>query len=167
MKIVRTLMHRPSSLEIFAKRELDLLLDGCSDNPDAHEMQKVMNAHIMEIITTFSRQGHSGFSAGYAIGIIHKLLSWHPLTELKGTDDEWNGPDHYKNIALFQNKRCPAVFKDVYDDGRVCTRYIDYYRFSDDGGMSWFSCGAFEKKIQRIMMFLFLSNKCLDHEGHQ
>ena len=29
-------------------------------------------------------------------------------------------------------------------------------------------CGAFEKKIQRIiMLFLFLSNKCLDHEGHQ
>ena len=27
-------------------------------------------------------------------------------------------------------------------------------------------CSAFEKKIQRIMMFLFLSNKCLDHEGH-
>ena len=28
-------------------------------------------------------------------------------------------------------------------------------------------CGAFEKKIQRIIMFLSLSNKCLDHEGHQ
>ena len=28
-------------------------------------------------------------------------------------------------------------------------------------------CSAFEKKIQRIMMFLFLSNNCLDHKGHQ
>lgn len=71
---------------------------------------------VMELIETFSEQGHSGASAPMVIKLFSKLAMYETLGPLTGEDDEWNKFDYGSQI-LYQNKRNSAVFKDV--DGSV------------------------------------------------
>ena len=98
----------------FAKRELDLV-GMTEDNPD--EMNQMMRKHILHMVEEFSDEGHSGFSAAYAINILEKLLRFEPLTPLTGSDEEWNRLDYSPDDMKSQNKRCSHVFKGV--DGRA------------------------------------------------
>jgi hypothetical protein len=109
---LRSLLHRmfpgKSNLESFAERELARLGGG--------EMQAEMNRHILKMVRTFSREGHSGFSASYALGLLQKLLAFEPIQPLTGEADEWmevGGPSE----PCWQNVRCSHVFKDA--DGRA------------------------------------------------
>lgn len=97
-----------SSLETFAEHELSLLLGDEGDD----DMQVEMNRHLLKMVRTFSREGHSGFSARYAIGCLKKLLAYEPLTPLTGTDDEWNEVGAMMGQPCWQNRRCSHVFKD-------------------------------------------------------
>lgn len=71
------------------------------------EMQQSMCDDIIELLTVFSQQGHSGFSASYAIELFEKLAKFKPLVPLSGDDSEWNEVSD----GVFQNKRCSSVFK--------------------------------------------------------
>jgi hypothetical protein len=62
-----------------AEHELKLLSDG-----DPDETQQAMNKHILEMVKLFAEEGHSGFSASYAIRILEKLLRFEPLVALTG-----------------------------------------------------------------------------------
>lgn len=96
-----------------AEYELELL-GGLDD-----EYNKAMASDIMEIVRIFAKQGHSGFSASYAIGALTRLLALEPLTPLQGTEDEWVEV----SPGLYQNKRCGHVFKEhdhAYDiEGKI------------------------------------------------
>src|SRR4051812_17935146 len=101
-----------------AEHELSLLSNG---EPD--EMQEAMNKHILGIVKLFAEEGHSGFSASYAIGILEKLLRFEPLRPLTGEDSEWCELEYGPEMAA-QNKRCSHVFKradgTAYDsEGRI------------------------------------------------
>ena len=106
-----------SNLLDFAKRELEILGGG------GDKMQKAMNKHILHMVEEFSKEGHSGFSASYAIGLLSKLLRYKPITPLTGNDDEWNDMSGYGEKTTYQNNRCFTVFKDetgVYDsEGKI------------------------------------------------
>lgn len=126
-----------SSLVKFAKRELNLLLSQVPNN----EMQQEINKDILEIIKIFAQQGHSGFSASYAINLLVRLLDYKPLSPLTGSDDEWIKLNGYsdENIETYQNKRCGAVFKKVNKQTKeIKYRYNDKYIISDNGGITWF-----------------------------
>ena len=111
----RILKVKPGNLFAHASRELP--------NSADDSMQAEMNKGLLELVLVFSTQGHSGFSASYAISALEKLLRFEPLGPLTGEPDEWTevGP------GVFQNKRCSHVFKDnsvfqgqAYDlNGRV------------------------------------------------
>lgn len=108
------------SLIDFAKSELDII--GMTENSD--ELDSLMRSNILDIITKFAEQGHSGFSANYAVTILGKLLNYEPLTPLTGEDSEWSDVAiHNGGNILYQNKRCSRIFKDEsgsYDiDGKV------------------------------------------------
>lgn len=85
------------------------------------EMNDAMCDHILKMVDVFAEEGHSGFSAEYAIGILQKLLRYQPLSPLTGEDDEWMEVGD----EVFQNKRCSHIFKkgkdgQAYDiDGKV------------------------------------------------
>ena len=70
-KINNALSEEKNNLVLHAENELDILLNKCKDE-EGKEIQKVMNNDILEIVEAFSNQGHSGFSASYAIGLIKK-----------------------------------------------------------------------------------------------
>lgn len=107
-----------SNLVKFAEEEL-ARVGGQEDG-----MQQLMNRNVLDIVKMFSDQGHSGFSAGYAMAQIKRLLNWKPLTPLTGEEDEWNGR---------QNKRYSSVFRD--EDGTAYN--IEGKIFTDDGGNTW------------------------------
>lgn len=110
---LRILRFKQSNVVDHAVRELP-------DDGD-EKMQKEMNKCILELAIVFATQRHSGFSAGYAIKALKKVLSFEPLNPLTGNNDEWT--EH--SCGTFQNIRCSHVFKDgkdlpAYDiEGRV------------------------------------------------
>ena len=118
------------SLLSYAESELDLI--GLTEED---EYNRMMRKHILHMIKEFADEGHSGFSAQYAIDILSKLLSFKPLTPLTGEDDEWCDVSEYSGTTTYQNKRCSSVFKDGKDgeayniDGKV---FWEWYK--DENG---------------------------------
>jgi hypothetical protein len=107
-----------------AQRELP------ATHPDEEgdSMQRMMNRNLMEIILVFATQGHSGFSASYAVACLEKLLRFEPLGPLTGEDSEWNEIGE----GRYQNNRYGSVFKDkdrfdgqAYDSEAVIFRESD------------------------------------------
>ena len=106
-----------SNLKTYAIDELTRIgMYGSGD-----KMNDMMCDHILKMVDVFAEEGHSGFSAGYAISILQKLLRFEPLSPLTGEDDEWCEVSD----GLFQNKRLSRVFKNGKDgqafdiDGKV------------------------------------------------
>ena len=87
-----------------AKNELNIIGLSKSEN----EMDVEMANHILHMVEEFSKEGHSGYSASYAISILEKLLRFEPLTPLTGEDSEWIEV----STGLYQNNRCGHVFKE-------------------------------------------------------
>lgn len=127
-----------ASMIDWAKNELELLEKQCTEG-DGLEMQKLMSEDIMELITKFVYQGHTGTTAAYAIGIFSRLASWRPLTALTGEDDEWNEI----RDGFYQNRRYSAVFK---EDGRAYN--TEGRIFSDNGGESFFGTDLSRRYIE-------------------
>lgn len=110
--------------------------------------------NIRELITAFSKQGHSGHSAPYVLDLFNKLARFEIIMPLTGNDDEWcNCSD-----GLWQNKRDSRVFKNK--DGAW---FIDGKAFSDDGGKTYFTngksktpvtfpCNASELKTEYVLV---------------
>lgn len=92
-----------SNLVKHAERELALLSDGEND-----PMQDAMNKHLIGMVKLFAEEGHSGFSASYAVSALEKLLRFEPLKPLTGEADEWLEIQK----GVFQNTRCSHVFKE-------------------------------------------------------
>ena len=104
-----------------AKNELDRI-GMTEDSPD--EMNVMMRKHILHMMNEFAEEGHSGFSASYAISILTKLMDFKPLSPLTGEDNEWGNVREYGESPSWQNKRRSSVFKNAdgtcYDiDGKV------------------------------------------------
>lgn len=70
---------------------------------------------VQELVTTFAKQGHSGYSAEMTTQAIERLFRFKPLTSLTGEDDEWTEV----SSGTFQNKRNPSVFKEPKIDERA------------------------------------------------
>ena len=74
------------------------------------EMQEQMCNGILKMLDIFADEGHSGFSAAYAIDLFKKIARFEPLGPLTGADDEWFQHD-YGDGLTYQNKRMGSVFK--------------------------------------------------------
>lgn len=113
-----TARTRTADLRDFAASELSAL--------GSDPMDRAMRDHVMQLIEVFRAEGHSGFSAATASRMFDRLSRFKPIRPLTGADDEWNAiaADMVGRPGLFQNRRCPSVFKDetgAYDiDATVC-----------------------------------------------
>lgn len=111
----------------YAERELDLI-GLTADSED--EMNVAMRKHILHMCNEFAEEGHSGYSASYALRILVRLLDWKPLTPLTGEDDEWNEVGE----NLWQNKRASDVFKTPDGAYWGCGRVFWEWDTPEDGG---------------------------------
>ena len=118
----------------FAENELKILEDGCGDDKEALNMQKIVTEDVMQIVNIFAEQSHSGFSASYVLNLLDRLLRYKPISALTGADDEWEDCSNL-GIPDMQNKRCPSIFK--RPDGTAY--WVEGKIFSDDGGKSWYT----------------------------
>jgi len=113
-----------SDLTEYAKNELELagLFDKDSD------YNGMIAKSVMELISVFSKQGHSGGSASMTIELFNRVARYENLTPLTFKDDEW-----IECIAgRYQNKRRSCVFKEG-KDGRpyFLDAYVIVAVFSD------------------------------------
>jgi hypothetical protein len=110
-----------------AERELSLI--GYDGKDEYNNMAK---AAIMELLTTFANQGHSGFSANYVTDVFNKLARFETLSPLTDEDNEWNDVTEMSGDrkTLFQNNRNSAVFKD--DTGCYYIRAIVWVEDDDN-----------------------------------
>lgn len=122
------------SLITHAKKEMDRMW------PESDDMQDMVKANVLELLEVFSKQGHSGSSAPYVLGLFQQLADFKPLGQLTGEDDEWMevGPNTYQNI------RCCSVFK----KGKNGTAYwLDGNIFRDQNGCT-FTNGYSRVKVE-------------------
>lgn len=117
------------NLHDYAVKEMDIAW------PEPDPMQDAIKKDILEIVDTFSAQGHSGVSAPYCIAILERLLRYKPITPLTGEDDEWDKPYGKNNTQ--QNKRCSSIFRENFDNSTA--HDIHGKVFSDDGGKAFYS----------------------------
>lgn len=76
--------------------------------------------------------GHSGYSIGVTKNILNRLIDGKPLTPIEDTEDVWNQCNRgVEDPVTYQCKRCSALFKDVYKDGRVKYHSVDRYYCED------------------------------------
>ena len=96
----------------WCKKEIELagLYDKDSD------YRGMLGEALDEVIQVLDNQGHSGFSMGVMRRVLQRLMNWEPLGPLTGKEDEWN----QIKKDLWQNKRCPRVFKN--DKGEAWDR---------------------------------------------
>lgn len=140
-----------SNLVKHAKNELKLL--GGEDD----EMQQLMDKDILQIVEIFANQGHSGFSASYAISILRRLLAFMPITPLTGEDDEWEEPDVDRYTQ--QNKSYSSVFRnsktnESYDINAVTFYYGDDTSEWNRGGVRYGITFPYAPKESSIKLVL-------------
>lgn len=117
-----------SNLIDYAKEELSKIY---TEEALKEPYNKFAYDSIMTLVTTFSNQCHTGFTAPYTINMFERLAMFKPVTPLTGEDDEWIKI----NDSTWQNKRCSSVFKN--DSGQAYD--IEGKIFSRDGGETWFT----------------------------
>ena len=129
-------------MTLLSHAEEELRRIGMGPDCDPEDMNGMMRKHILHMMQEFANEGHSGFSASYAISILTRLMDFKPLSPLTGEDDEWMEVSEHMGRKCYQNRRRSSVFKDeegVYDnDGRV---FWEWYR--DDTGepsKSYYTC---------------------------
>ena len=131
-----------SNLLSHAMDELDRI--GMTEDSD-DEMNVAMRKHILHMMQEFANEGHSGFSASYAISILTKLLDFKPLSPLTGEDSEWTNVRDYGPEPHWQNKRKSSVFKDAdgscYDiDGKVFWEWCMPYEEGEKPYKTYYTC---------------------------
>lgn len=126
-KIIRASDKTHGGMLGHANAELALAL------PSGDEMDMSFRQSVEEVIFVFSLEGHSGFSAAYAIGALEKLLRFEPLTALTGADDEWCDMSEYSSEPMWQNRRNSRVFKGT--DGQAYI--IDHFIFVEPDGSTY------------------------------
>ena len=131
-----------SNILSHAMDELDRI--GMTEDSD-DEMNVAMRKHVLHMMQEFANEGHSGFSASYAISILTKLMDFKPLSPLTGEDDEWNNlVENYESVPHWQNKRRSSVFKNAdgscYDiDGKVFWEWAMPYEEGDKPHKSYYT----------------------------
>lgn len=122
-----------SKLIAHANRELDRIGLPPSDptNPlkerNRWEPDRQARLDIMELVTTFAAQNHSGFSASYVLHLATKLMDFKPLGPLTNDPEEWDHISEQRSgrSNLWQNTRDSRAFS---EDGGKTYYFVDEYR---------------------------------------
>lgn len=121
------------NLTDFARNELQIagLFDEDSD------YDGMLGEAVIELINTFAKQGHSGFSASLVRELFSKLSNYKPLTEITNDPDQWNDiADSQSGKLGWQSRRSPSCFSE--DAGKTYWDIDeDYFFHTDEDGTRW------------------------------
>jgi len=79
---------------------------------------------VLELLDTFAKQGHSGFSAALTTELFDKLVRFEPLSPITDDPEEWMDVTEYgsPDNPLWQSQRNPACFS---TDGGKTHYHVD------------------------------------------
>jgi hypothetical protein len=80
---------------------------------------------VMKLIKVFSKQGHSGYSAGMVIELFSKLARFKNITPIGQSLDEWVDVSEASGKPMWQNRRSSSLFST--DGGKT------YYDLDEEG----------------------------------
>lgn len=135
------------SLNEWAKKEVELL------SKKGNMYLTSCASAALEAFEVLVEQGHSGYSIGVTKRILNDLIDGKPLTSITGEDDEWydiHNRNDERGFVIQQNKRCTALFKYVYDDGRVEYSYNDRYTLYFNGDTVGCHSGYLNKYLDEV-----------------
>lgn len=75
----------------------------------------------LRALKSLTKDGHSGASIQYTMEILNRMVKGFPFSEIT-EQDEWETPHKYSesdDFSVSSCKRYNAVYKRIYDDGRV------------------------------------------------
>ena len=142
------LTEEKSNLINHAEKELKLA--GIHDK-DADYGGMLYDA-VMELVRVFSKQGHSGGSAGRVISLFKQVASYKNLIPLTGKDEEWNDISDLSGGVL-QNNRVSSVFKEK-ETGKAY--YLDAIIWRTQTGLTWTGKAEEVSSRQYIKSFPFM-----------
>jgi hypothetical protein len=107
MKMIRSASKNSNSLS-HAKKEFLAAGYIPLDQKQEDDPNKWIQQNVLDLLSVFSTQGHSGFSASYCINTFETLASFKPLIPITCKDSEWGDAI---DGETFQNNRLSSVFK--------------------------------------------------------
>lgn len=138
---------RSGSSSSHAERELASWYLPESDDVKPDDMNIHMANDLKDLLRVFATQGHSGFSAPFAVNLFSKLAKHEPLGPLTGEVHEWNEVAEDAGVTTLQNNRCSSVFKEIGDEGMIRAQYdIDGFVFEEPSGCR-FTSGQSRRNI--------------------
>lgn len=123
----------------FAQREFEILMEQAGTvGPDDQPIIAPFIPELLALAEKFGQNGESGGSAAFTInviaGAIRQLLSFKAICPIAGTPDEWVFNDTDPQHPLWQNKRCPALFKETENAPAF---YVDAIVFKEKSGATF------------------------------
>lgn len=143
------------SMSEWAKKEIELACAREKEGDDEDGMSEYGVLCYQSALKAFEvllGDGHSGMSIGLTKNILNRLIDGKPLTPIEDVPDVWTKSwyDEVKNKRVYQCNRMSALFKNVYDDGRVEYTSNDLYYCIDLENRSTFSGGVAGRIVREM-----------------
>lgn len=121
----------------------ELKLAGLFDKDSDYD--GMLGQAVMELVKTFSKQGHSGFSAHTTLQIFNEVVNYRPLTPIGKTKGEWIDVTDMTadGKGMWQNKRRGTTFS--RDGGKT---WYDIDDPSLDNGDHWRKQGLAQRLLR-------------------
>lgn len=143
------------SMQTWAEREIQIACE--RENPDRKDGEFDYGCACYEsalkAYKSLMGDGHSGFSIGLTKHILNRLIDGKPLTPIEDMDDIWDDiidRNDEEGYTCFQCKRMSALFKYVYDNGRVKYKDIDSFYCIDINNQSTYHSGLVQKLMDEM-----------------
>lgn len=122
----------------WAENEVNIYCKKAEANDDGYGSMEYMQECAFAALDAYNLlmgQGHSVSSIVLTMSILDKLVDGKPLTWIENTDDMWEPGFESEEFGYktFNCKRYPALYKKVYNDGKVVYSDVDRWRCYDVG----------------------------------
>lgn len=144
----------------WAENEINILCkaaDAHDDGDGSAEYAKECYFAALDAYNLLMDQGHSGCSIGFTMKVLNRLVDGKPLTPIENTDDMWEpGFDSEEfGYKSFNCKRYHALYKKVYNDGRVVYSDVDRWRCYDKDSNVPYSSGQVNNVLDEMFPITF------------
>lgn len=122
----------------WAENEVNIYCKQAEANDDGYGSMEYMQECAFAALDAYNLlmgQGHSGSSIALTMSILNKLVDGKPLTLIENTDDMWEPWFESEEFGYktFNCKRYHALYKKVYNDGKVVYSDSNRWRCYDVG----------------------------------
>jgi len=141
-----------------ARREIEIV----GLNSKEADYDGMIGEAVLELMETFAKQGHSGFSAQWVLDVFERLAKYQNLSPLTSHESEWNDVSEMSSDnAMWQSNRNPEAFSrdggklyyilselDETCEEQVIDPHTDKPVFEEDGSPQMCSYTQMKKEYQ-------------------